>query len=426
MVARAKRAVTQLPSLPPELWDRIFELATHVPYTLVPEIFEKSIFIGSIYNREYHPKLRAALVTKRYLVRVCRQWWHIAIRHLYRAIYIGRARSLTSLCNTLEKYAAGKGTIAGAEPLGQWTQRLDIAIRDNPVRLDMDSSVQYCANLITCLPSLAIFSIRMLFVVAPAPLPAILNALRYSASSFRVIDWTTVPMTPQPCEFVELVRSLPRLHTFHCAHLRWDSEKFPTSILSSLNTLALNRGPAGLEKNHLIESDPEQMHINLRKVVLDSLWSVDVWEEFMSSYGTFITSVQILAFRSTALQLNNYLDMVNRLCPHVLQMTILVGVFSCMSFVDSILPPVEYLGFMSQIFQETRTAYRRLFSNLAIFKKKVPTLRVIQFLDWHNVQCLLTQHSQVVLHALEHEFAGSDLRIVDHEGNLLSERLVMV
>ncbi|KAI6111165.1 hypothetical protein F5141DRAFT_1274587 [Pisolithus sp. B1] len=405
MAAGAKRAVTQLPSLPPELWDRIFELATHVPYTLVPEIFEKSIFIGSIYNREYHPKLRAALVTKRYLVRVCRQWWHIAIRHLYRAIYIGRARSLTSLCNTLEKYAAGKGTIAGAEPLGQWTQRLDIAIRDNPVRLDMDSSVQYCANLITCLPNLAIFSIRMLFVVAPAPLPAILNALRYSASSFRVIDWTTVPMTPQPCEFVELVRSLPRLHTFHCAHLRWDSEKFPTSILSSLNTLALNRGPAGLEKSHLIESDSEQMHINLRKVVLDSLWSVDVWEEFMSSYGTFITSVQILAFRSTSAT-------TQQLPGHGQP-----AVSTC--------PPDDYPRGRI-LMHETRTAYRRLFSNLAIFKEKVPTLRVIQFLDWHNVQCLLTQHSQVVLHALEHEFAGSDLRIVDHEGNLLSERLVMV
>ncbi|KIK19543.1 hypothetical protein PISMIDRAFT_623018 [Pisolithus microcarpus 441] len=424
MAARAKRAVTQLPSLPPELWDYIFELATHVPYTLVPEIFEKSIFIGSIYNREYHPKLRAALVTKRYLVRVCRQWWHMAIRYLYRAIYIGRSRSLTSLCNTLEKYAAGKGTIAGAEPLGQWTQRLDVAIRDNPVRRDVD--VQYCVNLVTCLPNLAIFSIRMLDVAVPAPLPGILNALRNSASSIRVLDWNTSPHTPQPCAFVELVRSLPRLHTFRCAYRRWDRVYFPTSILSSLNTLVLNRGPDRLEKDRLTESDSEQTHINLRKVVLDLYWSVDSWEEFMSSYGTFITSVQILAFRSTTREINNFLDLVNRLCPHILQMTILVDVFSCMSFVDSLLPPVEYLGFMSRKFQETRAAYRRLFSNLAIFKDRVPTLRVIQFLDFHNVQCLITRHSQVVLHALKHEFAGSNLRIVDHEGNLLSERLMTV
>ncbi|KAI5987478.1 hypothetical protein EDD15DRAFT_2372209 [Pisolithus albus] len=424
MVAGEKRAVTQLPSLPPELWDYIFELATHVPYTLVPEIFEKSIFIGSIYNREYHPKLRAALVTKRYLVRVCRQWWHMAIRYLYRAIYIGRARSLISVCNTLEKYAAGKGTIEGAEPLGQWTQRLDVAIRDNPVRQDVD--VRYYINLVTRLPNLAIFSIRMRDVVAPAPLPGILNALRYSASSIRVLDWNTSTYAPRPCAFVEWVRSLPRLHTFHCPYEKWDSVYFPTSILSSLNTLVLRRGPGRLKKDRLTESDSEQTHINLRKVAVDLYWGLDSWEEFMSSYGTYITSVQILAFRSTTLEINNFLDVVNRLCPHVLQMTILVEVFSCMSFVDSLLPPVEYLGFMSQKFQETRAAYRRLFSQLAIFKDKVPTLRVIQFLDSHNVQCLITRHSQVALHALKHEFAGSNLRILDHEGNLLSERLVTV
>ncbi|KAI5987468.1 hypothetical protein EDD15DRAFT_2372201 [Pisolithus albus] len=424
MAAGAKRAVTQLPSLPPELWDYIFELATHVPYTLIPEIFEKSIFIGSIYNREYHPKLRAALVTKRYLVRVCRQWWHIAIRYLYRAIYIGRARSLISLCNTLEKYAAGKGTVAGAEPLGQWTQRLDVAIRDNPVRQDVD--VQYYINLFTRLPNLAIFSIRMLDVPPPTSLSGIFNALRCSASSMRVLDWNTSPHTHEQCAFAELVRSLPRLHTFHCAYQWWSKMHFPTSILSSVNTLVLNRGPHELEKDRLTESDSEQTHITLRKVVFDSFFSVHAWEEFMSSYGTFITSVQILAFRSTTRDINNYLGMVNRLCPHVLQMTILVDVFSCMSFVDSLLPPVEYLGFMSRKFQETRAAYRRLFSNLAIFKDRVPTLRVIQFLDSHNVQCLITRHSQVALHALKHEFAGSNVRILDHEGNPLSERLATV
>ncbi|KAI6123169.1 hypothetical protein EDD16DRAFT_1725320 [Pisolithus croceorrhizus] len=422
MAARAKRAVIQLPSLPPELWDHIFELATHVPYTLVPEIFEKSIFIGPIYNREYHPKLRAALVTKRYLVRVCRQWWHIAIRHLYRAIYIGRARSLSSLCNTLEKYAAGKGTVAGAEPLGQWTQRLDVAVRDRSARPDMDA--QHCANLVKRLPNLAIVSIRMLFAVAPLPLFGILNALRYSASSIRVLDWTPEPLSYQSSEIVELLWSLPRLHTLHCPQLRWGREYFPTSILSSLNTLSLTFGPR-LEKNRLTEGDPEQTCINLRKVVLDSLRSIDVWEDFMSCYGTSITSVQILAFSST-LRLNQYLDMVKRLCPNLLQMTILADVFSWMSFVDSLLPPVEYLGLIARAFQGTRTAYRRLFSCLAILKDRVPTLRVIQFLDRHNVQCLLTRHSQVVLHALEHEFAGSDLTIVDHEGNLLSERLATV
>ncbi|KAI6037145.1 hypothetical protein BKA83DRAFT_4513331 [Pisolithus microcarpus] len=39
----AESAVTKLPILPPEIRDPIFDLATRVPYTLVPEIYEQSL-----------------------------------------------------------------------------------------------------------------------------------------------------------------------------------------------------------------------------------------------------------------------------------------------------------------------------------------------------------------------------------------------
>ncbi|KAI6009510.1 hypothetical protein F5J12DRAFT_891610 [Pisolithus orientalis] len=417
MATRTKRAATQIPDLPPELWDHIFDFATYVPYTLVPEIFEKSTFIGPCYNQQYHPKLRAALVTKRYLVRVCRRWWHIAIRHLYRAIYIGRARCLSSLCATLQKYAIGKGTVAGAEPLGRWTQRLDVVIRDHLTRADTEADY-YLADIIKCLPNIAIVSFAMTFIpgnVLPTPLFGIVDALRYSASSIRILDWTT-PAKPAVSELVELLKSLPRLHTFHCPYLSWGNEKFPTSILSSVNTLALTFGPP------LAEIDAENTSISLRKIILDTRWDVGLWEEFMDIYGTFLTSIHFDCNNFTR-NLTDYLDMVNRQCPNLLQMTICVEEFSSISFVDSPLPSVGYLGLMSQKFQETRSGYRKLFSSLAILNAVVPTLRVVQLLDCHNVQCLLTRHSRVVTRALEHELAGSNFRIVDHEGNLLSDSL---
>ena len=155
MTAREKRTVI-LPSLPPELWECIFDLATSVPGTLIPDIYQHSSLIGPPYNRIYHPALRAALITKRYLVRVCKQWWHLARRYLYQAIYIGRVRCLPSLCKTLKKYAAGDGTVPGVHSLGSWTQRLDVVIRDQSI--DFDAECEYLAGIIRSLPNLAIVS----------------------------------------------------------------------------------------------------------------------------------------------------------------------------------------------------------------------------------------------------------------------------
>ena len=45
MTAREKRTVI-LPSLPPELWERIFGIATSVPSILIPDIYEHSNIIG--------------------------------------------------------------------------------------------------------------------------------------------------------------------------------------------------------------------------------------------------------------------------------------------------------------------------------------------------------------------------------------------
>ncbi|KAI6141529.1 hypothetical protein EDD17DRAFT_1800119 [Pisolithus thermaeus] len=93
--------------IPPEVWDHIFEIATHVPYTLVPEIFEKSTLIGDDYNELCCPALKTAFATKRSLVLVCKQWWHLAIRYLYRTILIDNPRKILSICSTLQNYANG-------------------------------------------------------------------------------------------------------------------------------------------------------------------------------------------------------------------------------------------------------------------------------------------------------------------------------
>ncbi|KAI6112698.1 hypothetical protein F5141DRAFT_1003303, partial [Pisolithus sp. B1] len=69
--------------IPPEVWEHIFELTTHVPYTLVPEVYGRFECI-----RDQHSALQPALVTKRSLVLVCKQWQHMAMCYLYRTMSI--------------------------------------------------------------------------------------------------------------------------------------------------------------------------------------------------------------------------------------------------------------------------------------------------------------------------------------------------
>lgn len=102
-------------------------------------------------------------------------------------------------------------------------------------------------------------------------------------------------------------------------------------------------------------------------------------------------------------------------------MTIRVAVFLGMPFADSLFPPVGYLGLVAREFQETRSPHRRPFLSLAFLAVMTPALQVVQLLCPRNGQRLLT-HRQVITHALSHELAGSKFRVVDHEGNLLSDR----
>ena len=420
MAAKVAQAVVPL-QLPPELWLCVFDFATDVPGTLIPEIFEQSHLIGQLYNQKYHPALRAALVTKRNLVRVCKQWWHLATPYLYRAIYIGRVRCLLSLRNTFKKYSAGEGTIAGVHRLGSWTQRLDVVIRDCPI--DGPNVAAEClADIVRYLSNLAIAS----FAVASAayanpfmPL-SVLHALRGNTSSLRVLDWSTDGWRPQLVQLEELLKQLPHLQILNCPGLGWANGIIPNCLLSSVSVLVLKWLAIPIGRSNLVES--LERHASLREVIFDVEWSAqNLWREFILHYGRFLTSVQLRAHNDVhPSTLNAFLDIVNASCSNLRRITISTATFSHIPVNGLSLPPVEYLGLRANARQQRRSAYRHLFSILALFNGNAPKLRVVQLIDRHNVDNLLTSHSKVAVRALEQKLAGSAFRVEDHNGYLLS------
>ena len=402
MTAREKRTVN-LPSLPPELWERIFDLATSVSGTMIPDIYQHSSLIGPPYNRIYHPTLRAALITKRSLVCACKQWWHLARRYLYQAVYIVRVRCLLYLRNTLKKYAAGDGTVPGVHSLGSWTQRLDVVIHDRSI--DFEGECEYLADIIRSSSNLAIVSFAITsksYDSIPIP-PSIIFALRSSASSLRVLDWSTNGLFPVPILLEAVLKEAPHLHILNCRILSWENGFVPTHALSSVHTLIV-QSLWDITPKHYGPVDTGETPINLREVVLGvDILRLDLWREFMCRYGIHLTTVQIRLAHQYGRTLIPFLDVINGSCSNLRRITLSVIKFSHVSLAGFALPPVEYFGVSAEAHQQPRSDYRHLFTILAFVKDTVPTLRVVRLTDPRNVDALLTQHSKVAVRAIDQQ-----------------------
>ncbi|KAF6744144.1 hypothetical protein DFP72DRAFT_1078989 [Ephemerocybe angulata] len=102
-LAYQKPSIT-LPEIPPEIWIEILRQATDVPDSLE------------------HPQL---LITKRYIVRVCREWYAIGMPFLYEHVSITRPRHVHQLSETLSKTMT-RGEVNEPLAFGCFVKRLDL------------------------------------------------------------------------------------------------------------------------------------------------------------------------------------------------------------------------------------------------------------------------------------------------------------
>ncbi|KAI6037098.1 hypothetical protein BKA83DRAFT_4171773 [Pisolithus microcarpus] len=406
--------------IPPEVWDHIFEIATHVPYILIPDIFDKSTFIGDEYNDIYLPALVDAFATKRNLVLVCKQWWHLAIRYLCRALLIDHRhpRKLLSICSTLQSYANGKGAVPGAKPLGWWTERLDVEFCGTA------ADEERLVDVIMCLPNLAIvhldFRIRLIDDASISR--SIPNALRQVASSLRVLDWSTGSSDPAILLIVrEFLAELPRLCILRCDYMPWMDGLIPPNILSSVTTFSV-KGMRITEGGIPGESRLGDRRISLREVTINVGWNgVESWPIFMRLYGTFLSSVHLTMYDGYWIWdgLFRHLATIKQSCPNIRRLTLSLIKFSYLTRDTLSLSPIEYLGLSMFGAFHNKMESESLFSALAILKDTLPTLRVVQLTYPHNVDRLLTAYNEVAIEALEKNLAQCPFRIEDHDGNLL-------
>lgn len=416
-----------LPALPPELWLCVFHHATYVPGTLVPDVYAHASLIGSIYTKSSNLALRDALVTKRALVRVCRQWWHLAVPYFYASVYIGRARCLSSLSTTLVRSAAGEGILVSTRPLGEYAQRLDIAVRDRAE--NVDAEFDSLAALITCMPHLAIVS----FAIAPnyyagTNLPNnILDALHYSAASLRVLDWST-RLEPSASRIVDLLAKCTQLRVLNCPRLVWSKELQHGGIPLTVTTLRLHAiipVQIATTYNHLLPHfDPNATRrpgpSALQELILDINRDLYHWKDLLQVYSSQLVSVQFYISSLYSLNVRGHLQLIAQICPALRRLTITADHFSSFIRPHLVFPSITYLGLRATRAQSPRPDFGTLFTLLAELRSSVPSLQVVQLLNEHNVLCLLRTHTKFAVRALQPFMEATPFRVEDKDGVLLT------
>ncbi|KAI6117199.1 hypothetical protein EV401DRAFT_1970527 [Pisolithus croceorrhizus] len=109
---------------------------------------------------------------------------------------------------------------------------------------------------------------------------SVLDALRCSANSLRILDWSGCDFFPQLHHLEELLRDLPNLHVLCCPELVWADGIIPNSILSSLTTLAVGR--LVKRAGHPGEGGLHEARVSLREIISHNR---DLPEELIIHYG---------------------------------------------------------------------------------------------------------------------------------------------
>ncbi|KAF5379700.1 hypothetical protein D9615_005734 [Tricholomella constricta] len=405
---RAPRKVWDLPDLPPELWLSIFRIATWVPSIMDPEA---TLEFSLTFSRERKRLYRKSLVTKRYLVRVCKQWKAWASPYLYESIYLGRGKSLRPLRDALMRSQQDEHVPDEDHPLGWWTKRLDLALRDMSItKTDRRDEIRCISDIVQCLPNLNIVNFS---VTAPPfhrnfqresfPSSVIHSLADWSGPSLQAITWQGSFFTPDPQDWHAFLAKAKNLRTLRCPDFL-EGTRLPCLTLLSLESLYPQKEP-------LMGDFPSLRHLTAE--VSPSTG----WQPLLESHGAKLEIVQLsFKYHST---MSPVLTLLSASCPKLVRLDLsvtswdLVGcqVEGC----ELVLPStVRVMGLQNTSKQSSPQGYKSLFWGLEQMTFG-SSLDYVQLIDSGNVADLRQKHSRALMRGLAMLHAKG-LQLRDHEG----------
>ncbi|TFK64328.1 hypothetical protein BDN72DRAFT_901635 [Pluteus cervinus] len=383
-----------LPDLPPEIWLEIMRMSTEI---LQSDLLSTEVLATEFANRSYKKRykaLRDSLVIKRFLVRVCKQWNALATPLLYESIFIGRGRVLRSLCTTLQ-----------TQPVGQWTKRLDVAMRDYSTGLNARKSktavdFEHIATIIRSLPNIQTlnFCLDIESILFPMPGSIIQVISETCGPRLKVLQFYGEGYQPHYLDIPGLLAHTPNLVVFRSTSYldlepSWDSASESTEIhLPYLSSLYISTEHCGLIQNFPTLDAPSLRHIV----------TVGKFSNYTPPSPALLTHIQFVE-DLTIMDLHEFVDMVRENCPEIKRIDTYLwhwGTAAGFPHYLTLPPPLQILGLSFRDRGATKGGYAHFLSAIStlVFGND---FRSVRLLEKRNLDDLGFSHPVILKELVE-------------------------
>jgi hypothetical protein len=341
-------------------------------------------------------------------VRVCKQWYSLAIPYLYESVVIGRCRTLQTLLSALQSLRGSENT---GHPLGWWSKRLDVAMRDQSN--DSESELESLSQIIHFLPNLNILIFRVTIPeYHPLRLPDsfLHQFLRSAGPNLQAILWYTPALAPTSLQWYDLLAGMPHISIVSFAN----AGKFPEDPLPALPALRILSLPYFMDHfPNTVTSIPSLRHLIFSSYRLPEA----AWKTFLLNHGEQLEVIQMHVERGS---LDRLLDSISQCCPKLQRLDITIQTWEVLDQLQhglSLPNTIQTFGIYCIQFQSSRSSHKALFTALRKMKFG-PVFKGIQLLCQNNVTHLHEQHRKLLSTNLP-ELSKLGLEVLDHEGQVL-------
>jgi hypothetical protein len=298
-------------------------------------------------------------------------------------------------------------------PLGWWTKRLDVAMRDDSI--DTDGELESLSQIIQSLPNLNILIFRVTnseYQYVHLPWSFLHHLSRSAEPNLQAIVWYTRALTPDPHKLHAFLAGMPAIRTLSYADIHQSTEN-SLPALPALKTFCMPNNMR-YSPNLGAASIP-----SLRHLIFGAYAGYDVgWKTLLFNHGQQLEVVRVHTILKSGV--SDVLDTITQYCPKLHRLDIAVQTWGELNLSPdglSLPASVRTFGVYCMQGQAPRTEYKQLFRALRNMKFG-PAFKVIQFLHPNNVMDLCEHHRQLLLTNMP-KLSELGFEVLDHEGQVL-------
>jgi hypothetical protein len=319
---------------------------------------------------------------------VCKQWRSLATPFLYRYLMLGRHWTLPLLLRSL--LASSRGNQENGRPLGHYTRRLDICLREDSCQVEPTRKL---GEILYYLPNVAVISFCGRDYWNYNLPPSFILALHRVGSSVRILNWQSPAFSPLFGTHHPILSSTPNITSLQLHWIGFTANPLLSlPILPQLRTLSLIRlnDPCPVNPEPLLEPTVNAFPA-LTQIRLDPAWLID------DTHVQAVLQLCISTISSVHLSLHctdswsPILEKLHQLGLRMTSVTLRMNIIH--DYIHSTLPPsVRTLGLSYGQTQASDHIYR--YAAKQVTSLRGDGLKVIR-LDGRNARDLRDKHPAV-------------------------------